>query len=457
MFHVFVHVLDHHDGTINHRADRNGDATERHDVGIEPLQMHYNERRENAHRQADNGHQTGANMEQKHHADQCHHDQLLQQFVPEIVHRPFNQAGPIVDRDDLDPGRQSGLQGLEPGLDASDSPLGIFTNPHHHDAAHHFALTVQFRDAAAHLWTDPDIGHILEQQRCAVDIETERDRGEVLYPLDITAGAHHVFRLRHLDDRCAHFLITPLDGLLNVRQRHVEGAQLIRVHFDLILPDHAAQGGYFGYARHGLQFILQEPVLQTAQLADIVLAGSVYQRIQIHPAHAGGIRPQLWPGTGGQGGRDLGQVFQHSRARPVSIGLFIEDHINIGVAEEGIAAYCHRAGHRQHGGCQRIGDLVFHHLGCLPGIAGLDDHLHVGQVRDGIHRRVSQRPDTHPHQNHGSQQHKQAVADGPNNNGLNHVYAPVDHHRPDPIQGGAACPDAGCDPWAEPLHHAPCG
>ncbi|VEC04155.1 Uncharacterised protein [Klebsiella pneumoniae] len=34
-------VLNHHDGGIDHRPHRNGDPTQRHDVGVEPLEMHH--------------------------------------------------------------------------------------------------------------------------------------------------------------------------------------------------------------------------------------------------------------------------------------------------------------------------------------------------------------------------------------------------------------------------------
>src|SRR3546814_10209441 len=35
---VLVRILDHHDRRINHRADRDGDAAQRHDVGVSALE-----------------------------------------------------------------------------------------------------------------------------------------------------------------------------------------------------------------------------------------------------------------------------------------------------------------------------------------------------------------------------------------------------------------------------------
>ena len=39
-FDVLVGILDHHHCGIDHRADRNGDAAERHDIGVHALVIH---------------------------------------------------------------------------------------------------------------------------------------------------------------------------------------------------------------------------------------------------------------------------------------------------------------------------------------------------------------------------------------------------------------------------------
>ena len=54
------------------------------------------------------------------------------------------------------------------------------------------------------------------------------------------------------------------------------------------------------------------------------------------------------------------------------------------VVEEGIAPHRHRTRHGQHGGGERIGDLIFHHLRCLAGEAGFDNHLYIGQIGNRV-------------------------------------------------------------------------
>jgi hypothetical protein len=50
---LLVSVLDHDDRGVDHRADRDRDAAERHDVGVDALVVHDDEGREHAERQRD--------------------------------------------------------------------------------------------------------------------------------------------------------------------------------------------------------------------------------------------------------------------------------------------------------------------------------------------------------------------------------------------------------------------
>ena len=124
-----------------------------------------------------------------------------------------------------------------------------------------------------------------------------------------------------------------------MREWNVKSSQLVRVHLNLVLLHHAAKCSDFRYPGHSLQFVFQEPVLQAAQLAEIVLTGAIHQCVEVDPTHTGGIRPQLRPGIGRQSGRHLRQVFQYPRTRPVSIGILIKNDIDIGVAKKRVAAY----------------------------------------------------------------------------------------------------------------------
>src|SRR3546814_15776380 len=52
------------------------------------------------------------------------------------------------------------------------------------------------------------------------------------------------------------------------------------------------------------------------------------------------------------------EIFEHARARPVEIGAILEDDIDEAVTKEAVASNRPRAWPREHGGGERIGDLV---------------------------------------------------------------------------------------------------
>ena len=108
--------------------------------------------------------------------------------------------------------------------------------------------------------------------------------------------------------------------------------------------------------------------------------------ILVDPADTGRVRPEAGRHAGGQPPRGSVQIFEHARARPIEVGAVLEDHIDEGDAEEGEAAHDARLRHGEHGGGERIGDLVLHHLRRLARIFGVDDDLHVGEVGDGVER-----------------------------------------------------------------------
>ena len=85
-----VRVFDHHHRRIDHGADGNGNATERHDVGVDTLHTHDDEGDQHAQRQRDDRHQRRAQMPQEHSTHQRHHDEFLDQLASQILDRPVD-------------------------------------------------------------------------------------------------------------------------------------------------------------------------------------------------------------------------------------------------------------------------------------------------------------------------------------------------------------------------------
>ena len=115
---LLVRVLDHHHRRIDHCADRDRDAAERHDVGVHPLVVHDDERDQHAERERDDRDERRAQVEQEDDADERDDDELLDELVAQMCHGALDQLRAIVGFDDLDAGRA----GSSPARRASPSP-----------------------------------------------------------------------------------------------------------------------------------------------------------------------------------------------------------------------------------------------------------------------------------------------------------------------------------------------
>src|SRR3546814_8360313 len=83
-----------------------------------------------------------------------------------------------------------------------------------------------------------------------------------------------------------------------------------------------------------------------------------------------GVQTCALPIARRQSSLHLVEIFEHTAARPVEVGAVLEDHIDKAVAEKGVTAHRLRPWHRQHGGGERIGDLVLDDLRYLARVAG---------------------------------------------------------------------------------------
>ena len=168
------------------------------------------------------------------------------------------------------------------------------------------------------------MGHVVETHRDSGVSCGKGDLAKVLQRLQIAGGAHHVLGLGKLQNGAAGLLIGVAHRVDDFLLGDVEGAQAIGIEHDLVLAHHAADGGDLGDIRHRLELVLQEPVLQRAQLRQVPRTALVHERVLIDPAHAGRVRPERRLGAGGQARLHLVQIFQYARARPVRIGAIVE-------------------------------------------------------------------------------------------------------------------------------------
>ena len=278
-FEMLVRVLDHHDRRVDHRADRDRDPAERHQVRVHALVAHHDERGQHAERQRQDRDERAAQVEQEHRADDADDHELLDQLVLQVAHRARDQLRAIVGRDDLDAGRQRTLQVGELRLHRIDRGQRVLARAHHDDAACHLALPVQLRDPAPHRRADLDARDVAEQHRRAGVVRAQHHVPEIVERAQVAGRAHHVLRLGQLDDRTAGRLVRVAERARDFRLRDAVCAQLVGIEHDLILLHHAADARDFRHIGHRLQLELQEPVVERAQLPEIVTAGAIDERI----------------------------------------------------------------------------------------------------------------------------------------------------------------------------------
>ena len=388
-----MHGFDHNDGRVHHCTDRNCDPAQRHDVGVHALHPHDQKGSQDAQRQRDDDDQGRAQVQKERRANQDDHNEFVGQFLGQIVDGTFDHARSVIGRDDFDTLRQRRFQSLDLCFDGFDGRQRVLAPAHDDDATNGIPFPVELTDPAAHLWAQPDLRDVAQCQRGTAGVHHQRDRFQVIDVVDVTRGANHVFGLGHLDDTAAGFTVRVPDRVPDLGQRYVEGAQLVRIDNDLVLLDHATDRGDLRDPLDCLQLIFQKPVLDGAQLTEIVAPGPVNQHILIDPADSGGVWPQFRGRSCRQAGLNLCQIFQDPRTRPVQIRPVLEDDIDVRVAKERETTHVDGTGHGQHGSCDGIGDLVFDDLRRLPRIRCLDDHLNVREVRNRVDRCCLDRPD----------------------------------------------------------------
>src|SRR3546814_8528613 len=142
-------ILDHDDGRIDHRADGDGDAAQRHDVGVHPLEPHDDERGQHTERQGYDRDQRRTDVPEEQAADDRDDDELLYQLVREVLDRAIDELRTIIDRHHLDAGRQAFPEVGELVLDRGDRFPRILARAQDHHAAGNLALTVQLDHTAS--------------------------------------------------------------------------------------------------------------------------------------------------------------------------------------------------------------------------------------------------------------------------------------------------------------------
>ena len=331
----FMGVFHHDDGGVHHRADRDGDAAQTHDVRRKPKIIHADEGNENGNGQRENDHESAGQMEKKDDADHADRDRQFDDLFLQGIDGALDQVGSVIGGDNLHPFGKAGDDILfDPLLDPFDHIEDVFAKPDHDNAGRHLALAVEFRQPPPDLRPESDVGHILQQDRRPPAVRADRDLGQILQPLDIAPSPDHVFDPGKFKNPAFHIAVALFDRLDHRHEGYVVGQKPVGIDGDLVLFDKAAQAGDLGDARHAFDGQLYVIVLNGAELRQVVSARLVDHRIGKTPADGRGIGAQNGIDVGGDFRLHRLQVFENPASRPVDVRPFVKYDVDKRTSEK---------------------------------------------------------------------------------------------------------------------------
>src|SRR5581483_9435319 len=229
--------------------------------------------------------------------------------------------GTVVDRFDAHALGKARRDLRQPVLHVLDDRERILAETLERDAGDHLPFAVHLGDAAPFVGRKLDARNVLEQHRHA-GVVLHHDLLEILRRLDIAATADCEFGLRDFDRATADIHVARADDIANARQRNAEGLKPARIDHDTVLLDEPPDAGHL---RHAFGFGKPEadiPVLDGAELGEILLRAA--HDILIDPTDAGCVRSEGRRDAGGQPFRSGAQIFENARARPIYVSAVLE-------------------------------------------------------------------------------------------------------------------------------------
>ena len=373
---------------IDEHADGDGDPRQAHDVRGDPGVIHRQERHQHRERQRQRDDENRSDVQQKECLHERDEDDFLEQRAPKRVGRLRDQRGAVVEGNNLHARRQASRDLIDTRLDGIDDLLCVRAAAHDDDAADGFVAAFDERRHAERI-ADVDGAELTHVDRHTPrrgddDVLEIRDR---LHQADAPHDGPRAVGFEHV---AADVLVAVADGFDHAAEREVVVAEANRIDVDLILLHVAADGGDFGDARHRVQLIADEPVLQRAQVAKgkpIAVNG-----VPEHVANACRVGPEYRHRAFRHLAAEQAQTLEHAAAREILIDLVLEDDVDHREAERRLRSDDAHAGEPAQVDGERIADLVFDLLRAVAGPVGEDNDLVVGEIGNGVDRRRRRGP-----------------------------------------------------------------
>ena len=340
-------------------------------------------------------------MEKEKDNHQTDDDGLLDELFLQIGDRALDQVGPVIGGYNLHPFGQGRGDLLDLLFNPLDDIVGVNAETDHHDSAHHFSGPIQFSRTAADVRSQNDLADIFHQDRGAPLIRADDNVFDIGDVLDVPPAPDHVFPTGKLQDPRPRIPVSLADVIGHGHDGHFVSVEGIGVDVHLVLLDKTADGSHFSHPGNGLEPVTDVPILQGAQLGEVIFSGRVHQGVFKAPAYPGGIRPQGRGNPRRKLSRDSLHVLQDPGSGPVNIRSVFEDHVDEGDPEKRESPHDLHVRRSQEGCDNGIGDLVLYQRRASLRPFRVDDHLDIGEVRDGVQGGILQRPDARGNRKEG--------------------------------------------------------
>src|SRR6266478_9561592 len=131
-------------------------------------------------------------------------------------------------------------------------------------------------------------GDVLQINRRAV-LDFEDNIFDVLHFFDVAAPTDEILGRRDFENAAADIGVAHLDRVDDLAERNLVSDQRVWIEIDLVLLHETADRRDFRDAFHGRERVAQVPILNRAQLGEVMLAGVVNERVLVNPADTGRV------------------------------------------------------------------------------------------------------------------------------------------------------------------------
>ncbi len=273
-------------------------------------------------------------------------------------------------------------------LDAIDDVESIHPVAHNHNSADRFPFALPLRDSFSDVWSERNGPQIADEYRRPV-LGRHWNCFQVAKRAQIAESANHVFSPTHFKQASTNFVRTCSNFFDDRRERDSVTSKFVGVHVDLVLAHKSANGRYLRHSWNSFELVAQIPILKAPQVGQTALMTMVHKHIFINPSCAGRVRPDNGMGACWQTSRDLLHVLQYTRSRPVQVCCVFKDHKDVRIPKHSLCSHRLDVRRRKKGRDDGVSDLVFDNAGRLTRPGRVDNHFHIGNVRQRVEWNVT--------------------------------------------------------------------